>query len=117
MSQIPTNRKDRIQAIRNPGTDHKTLKQIFDLDKDESVMRALVKREDLPESLLDDIYEWTAETRDSRFGPLSEGSGDISEFFPDDPKKQYQAYQIRYATLIDLAHRKTLPKAVAEKFP
>ena len=115
MSQIPTNRKDRIQAIRNPGTDHKTLKQIFDLEKDESVMRALVKREDLPESLIDDIYEWTAETRDSRFGPLSEGSGDISEFFPDDPKKQYQAYQIRYATLIDLAHRKTLPQAVAEK--
>jgi len=115
LSQVPTNRKDRIQAIRNPGTDHKILKQIFDLDKDETVMRALVKREDLPESLLDDIYEWTAETRDSRFGPLSEGSDDISDFFPGDPKKQYQAYQIRYATLIDLAHRKTLPQAVAEK--
>lgn len=115
MSQVPTNRRDRIQAIRYPGTDHKTLKQIFDLDKDETVLRALVKREDLPESLLDDIYEWTAETRDSRFGPISEGSEGIAEFFPDDPKKQYQAYQIRYATLTDLAHRKTLPQAVAEK--
>lgn len=115
MSQVPTNRKDRIQAIRNPGTDHKTLKQIFDLDKDETVMRALVKREDLPESLLDDIYEWTAETKDSKFGPISDESDEVSEFFPDDPKKQYQAYQTRYATLTDLAYRKTLPQIVAEK--
>ena len=115
MSQVPTNRKERIQAIRNTGTDHKTLKQIFDLDKNETVMRALVKREDLPESLLDDIYEWTAETRDSKFGPISDESGEISVFFPHDSKKQYQAYQIRYAALIDLAHRKTLPQGVAEK--
>jgi len=115
LSQVPTNRKERIQAIRNTGTDHKTLKQIFDLDKNETVMRALVKREDLPESLLDDIYEWTAETRDSKFGPISDESGEISVFFPHDSKKQYQAYQIRYAALIDLAHRKTLPQGVAEK--
>jgi hypothetical protein len=115
LSQIPTNRKDRIQAIRNPGTDHKTLKQIFDLDKDETVMRALVKREDLPDSLLNEIYEWTAETKESKFGPISDGSDEISDFFPDDPKKQYQAYQIRYATLTDLAHRKSLPSSVAEK--
>lgn len=115
MSQVPTNRKDRIQAIRNPNTDHKTLKQIFDMDKDEAVVRALVQQEDLSESLLNDIYEWTAETKESKFGPIAENSGNRSNFFPNDPKKQYKAYQTRYATLIGLAHRKTLPPKIAEK--
>lgn len=90
MSSSLSNRKDRIQAIRNAGTDHNTLKQIFDMDRDETVIRALVHRDDLSESLLNDIYDWSAETGDSKFGP-------------------------RYATLLDLSHRKTLPQELAEK--
>ena len=75
MSHSLTNRKDRIQAIRSPGTAQSVLKQIFEMDKDKTVIRALIDREDVSESLLDEIYEWTAETRESKFGPISEGSG------------------------------------------
>ena len=57
MSHSLSNRKDRIQAIRNADTDGNILKQIFDMDRDEAVIRALVHREDLSESLLNDIYE------------------------------------------------------------
>ena len=115
MSHSLTNRKDRIQAIRSPGTAQSVLKQIFEMDKDKTVIRALIDREDVSESLLDEIYEWTAETRESKFGPISEGSGKESRFFPNDPKKQYDAYQIRYSCLISFAYRKSIPQRVAEK--
>jgi hypothetical protein len=115
MSHSLSNRKDRIQAIRNADTDGNILKQIFGLDKDKTIVRALIEREDVSESLLNEIYEWSAETRESKFGPLSEGSGEESRFFPNDPKKQYEAYQNRYACLVSFAYRKSIPKHVAEK--
>ena len=91
MSHSLSNRKDRIQAIRSPGTAQSVLKQIFEMDKDKTVIRALIDREDVSESLLDEIYEWTAET------------------------KEYDAYQIRYSCLISFAYRKSIPQRVAEK--
>ena len=115
MSHSLSNRKDRIQAIRNADTDGNILKQIFDMDKDKTIIRALIDREDISESLLNEIYEWSAETRESKFGPISGGSGEESRFFPNDSKKQYDAYQTRYASLVSLAYRKSIPQQVAEK--
>lgn len=115
MSHVPTNRKDRIQAIRNPDTDAETLKQVFDVDKHVTVIRALIERSDTPDQLLREIYDWSAETKDSKFGPLYEQSEQESEIYPENPKKQYEEYQSRYSILLTLTNRKLMPTELAEK--
>lgn len=115
MNQVPTNRKDRIQAIRNPDTDSQILKHIFNADKHVTVIRALIERSDSPDQLLRDIYEWTAETKDSKFGPLYEQSEQESAIYSENPKKQYEEYQSRYSILLTLTYRKLMPMDLAEK--
>ena len=61
MTYQPTNRKDRITAIRDERTSYSILRQIFEDDKNERVIRTLIRREDMPEDLLEEIYEWSIE--------------------------------------------------------
>ena len=61
MTYQPTNRKDRITAIRDERTSYSILRQIFEDDKNERVIRTLIWREDMPEDLLEEIYEWSIE--------------------------------------------------------
>ena len=61
MTYQPTNRKDRISAIRDERTSHSILRQIFEDDKNERVIRTLIRREDMPMGLLEEIYEWSIE--------------------------------------------------------
>ena len=61
MTYQPTNRKDRITAIRDDRTSHGILRQIFEDDKNERVIRTLIRREDMPKGLLEEIYEWSIE--------------------------------------------------------
>ena len=115
MTQAPTNRKARIAAIRTDSTPDEVLFQIFVDDPHSDVIRALIQRPQVPEELLNSIYDWSAEAGDSKFGPTYEGTGDTPKFFPNDAQKEYEAYQTRYSILSSFGYRQQLPKTLAER--
>jgi hypothetical protein len=115
MIQVPTNRKARIAAIRTESTADDVLQQIFIDDPHPDVIRAIIQRPLVPEKLLQSIYDWSLEAGDSKFGPTYEGTNGAPRFFPDDPKKEYEAYQSRYAILSSFGYREQLPEKLAEQ--
>ena len=115
MSQAPTNRKSRIAAIRAESTSDSELIQIFADDPHVDVMRAILQRFQVPDALLESIYNWSAEAGNSKFGPTYEGTGGVPKFFPDNPSKEYEAYQTRYGILSSFGYRKSMPVKLAER--
>jgi len=115
MTPAPTNRKARIAAIRTDSTPDEVLFQIFADDPHVDVIRAIIQRPQVPEKLLNSIYDWSAEAGDSKFGPTYEDNGDTPKFFPNDAQKEYEAYQTRYSILSSFGYRQQLPKTLAER--
>lgn len=112
--QVPSNRKARIAAVRDPKTSPRMLEAILDSDYNVDLIRSFVQREDCPDAVLRKIARWCLQTSHSKYGPTYEGTDERPLFGKDDPDQEYKEYQSRYSILLSMLHRKKLPTDVVE---
>jgi hypothetical protein len=70
MESVPSNRKGRVTAIRDPKTSPEMLREIFAFDQHSNVTRELARREDCPEDLLLSLYKLSTKEDNERIDIL-----------------------------------------------
>ena len=110
MNSVPSNRKERIRAIKDPNTSQELLHAILRKDFTVEIVRNLIRRDDVSTAILEEILDWSQQAGDSKFGTAWEQSGG---HLVGEAKKDYEWYQTRYATLLDFQYRDSLAPELA----